>query len=106
MSMFTTAFAMWLKPGCLEGYRRAHEALWPEIARSMSENGVSMAIYQSGEELCVFAVAPSEEAWNRSRSEPALARWDAAMTEFLESSEPGKIAFRQLERVFGFGEFK
>ena len=104
--MFTLALTMRLKPGCLEGYRAAHDALWPEIARSMSENEVSMAIFHEDGRLFVFATAPSEAHWERSRQEPSLARWDAMMTGFLESDVPGKIAFKHPDKVFGFGEFK
>jgi L-rhamnose mutarotase len=104
--MFTTALTMRLRPGALAGYRQAHEELWPEIARSMSENGVSMAIYHEAGRLLLFATAPSVAHWNRSRQHPRLAEWDARMTAFLESSEPGKIAFHVPEKVFGFGDFR
>jgi L-rhamnose mutarotase len=104
--MFTLALIMRLKPGCLARYRAAHDELWPEIARSMSDNEISMTIYHEAGQLFVFAAAPSEAHWERSRNEPALERWNAAMTEFLEASKPGEIAFRHPEKVFGFGEFK
>ena len=104
--MFSVVLTMRLKPGCLGAYRKAHDELWPEIARSMSENEVSMAIFHEDGRLFVFATAPSEAHWQRSRQEPALARWDARMTGFLESNVPGKIAFQHPEKVFGFGEFK
>jgi L-rhamnose mutarotase len=97
---------MRLKPGCLEAYRQAHEKLWPEIEHSMRDNGVGMAIYHEEGRLSIFATAPSEAHWQRSRQEPALARWDAWMTEFLEASEPGKIDFHRPGKVFGFGDFK
>jgi L-rhamnose mutarotase len=104
--MFTIFLSMGLKPGCLAAYKKAHENLWPEIARSMNDNEVSMAIYHEGGRLFIFATAPSAAHWERSRREPALARWDARMTEFLESAEPGKIAFTAPEKMFGFGQFK
>jgi L-rhamnose mutarotase len=97
---------MRLKPGCLAGYRKAHEALWSEIERSMRENNVSMAIYHEEGRLSVFASAPDEASWERSRKEPALESWDACMTEFLEATQQGKIAFRRPEKVFGFGDYK
>ena len=103
---FTMALTMRLRPGALAGYCKAHDELWPEIARGMSENGVSMAIYHEAGGLFLFATAPSEEHWNRSRQDPKLAEWDARMTAFLESTEPGKIAFSAPEKVFGFGDFK
>jgi L-rhamnose mutarotase len=104
--MFTVVLTMRLKPGCLAEYRKAHEELWPEIALSMAENEVSMAIFHEAGQLFVFATAPSEAHWERSRQVPTLARWDAMMTGFLEAETPGKIAFKHPEKVFGFGAFK
>ena len=104
--MFTIFLSMGLKPGCLDAYKRAHDNLWPEIARSMRDNEVNMAIYHDEGRLFVFASAPSEAHWQRSRQEPALERWDALMTEFVEAGAPGKIAFRSPNKVFGFGHFK
>jgi L-rhamnose mutarotase len=104
--MFSIFLSMGLKPGCLEAYQKAHDHLWPEIAQSMSSNGVSMAIYHENGRLFVFATAPDATAWERSRREPALARWDAGMTQFLEAKGEGKIDFHFPAKVFGFGDFR
>jgi L-rhamnose mutarotase len=104
--MFSIFLSMGLKTDCLDAYKKAHDNLWPEIARSMSDNDVSMAIYHEAGRLYIFAVAPTEAHWDRSRREPALARWDASMTQFLESGEAGRIAFQFPQKVFGFGGFK
>lgn len=103
--MFSICLSMGLKPGCLDAYRAAHDNLWPEIARSMAENEVSMAIYLEDGRLYIFATAPTEAHWERSRQEPSLARWDARMAELLESSGPGRIDFQRPQKVFGFGAF-
>ena len=96
---------MTLRPGAYEGYKLAHDQLWPELAAGMRANHVSMAIYRDGDRLFVFAAAPSEAHWQRSRQDPLLARWDARITEFVENDEQGRIAFRILTKAFGFGEF-
>ena len=103
---FTIGLTLQLRPGALAGYREAHDQLWPEVARGMNQNGVSMAIHHEAGRLFLFATAPSEAHWNRSRQDPRVAEWDARMTAFLESSEPGKISFHTLEKLFGFGDFK
>ncbi len=90
--MFTIALTLRLKPGAYPGYKSAHDQLWPEIARSMSDESVSMAIYRHGDHLFLFATAPDRAAWERSRAHPRLAEWDAQMTRFLEEASPGKIA--------------
>jgi hypothetical protein len=55
--------------------------------------------------LFLFAAAPSEKHWQRSRIDPVLANWDATMAEFLETDEQGRLAFTELDKAFGFGEF-
>jgi hypothetical protein len=56
--------------------------------------------------LFLFAAAPSQAHWDRSRQDPILARWNALMTELLETDASGAIAFAALPKTFGFGEFK
>jgi L-rhamnose mutarotase len=104
--MFTLALAMKLRPRAYQKYKLAHDQLWPELAAGMNANQVSMAIYRDGERLFLFAAAPSEAHWRRSRQDPILARWDARMGELLETNEQGGIAFTVLAKAFGFGEFK
>lgn len=104
--MFTFGLAMTLRPGAYEKYKLAHDALWPELAAGMSAQQVSMAIYRDGDRLFLFATAPSDGHWQRSRQDPVLAQWDARMAELLETDEQGGIAFTVLPKAFGFGEFK
>ena len=104
--MFTIGLAMKLRPGAFEKYKLAHDQLLPELADGMRANQVSMAIYRDGDRLFLFAAAPSEAHWQRSRQGSILARWDARMAEFLETDEQSGIAFSVLTKAFGFGEFK
>ena len=97
---------MTLRPGAYEQYKLAHDQLWPELAEGMRANRVSMAIFRDGDRLFLFAAAPSEAHWERSRRDPILAKWDARMTAFLETDAQGRIAFTALPRAFGFGEFQ
>jgi L-rhamnose mutarotase len=103
--MFHTAMVLKLRPGCLDEYRQAHDRIWPEIAQNMGEHEISMAIYHHRGALYIFAMAPSEAHWKRSREDPALDRWNRWMTEFLESNAAGGIDFEYPEQVFGFGVF-
>ena len=104
--MFTFGLAMNLRPGAYDAYKLAHDQLWPELAEGMRANQVSMAIYRDSDRLFLFAAAPSEDHWQRSRQDPILAKWDARMAAFLETDEQGHIAFTVLPKAFGFGEFK
>jgi L-rhamnose mutarotase len=104
--MFHTCLILTLKPGCLQGYREAHDALWPGIAASMADNGVNMAIHHHDGLLFVFATAPDTHAWQRSRECPELEEWNTAMTAFLQTDASGQILFQEPEQVFGFGAFE
>jgi L-rhamnose mutarotase len=104
--MYTTGLALTLRPGAYEGYKKAHDELWPELAEGMRANDVSMAIYRDGNRLFLFGAAPSEAHWQRSRQDPILAKWDRSMAEFLETDARGQLEFTLLPKAFGFGEFK
>ena len=104
--MYTIGLALTLRPGKYDEYKRAHDELWPELAEGMRANDVSMAIYRDADRLFVFAAAPSEAHWDRSRQDPILANWDKNMCEFLETDANGELAFSLLPKAFGFGEFK
>ena len=106
-AMFTIGLSLKLRPGAYEQYKLAHEQLWPELATGMTANSVSMAIYRDGDRLFLFAAAPCEAHWQRSRQDPVLVRWDAKMAKLLETDPRGDgIAFTKLEKAFGFGDFK
>jgi hypothetical protein len=36
------AFKMFLKPGCEAEYEKRHNAIWPELKKLLSENGVAI----------------------------------------------------------------
>lgn len=104
--MYTTALLLRLRPGAYVAYKRAHDELWPELARSMEDHQVSMAIYRLDEQLVVFAAAPTPEHWARSRRDPVLDRWNHFMADYLETDATGSISFEELPKAFGFGEFR
>jgi L-rhamnose mutarotase len=104
--MYTIGLALTLRPGKYDAYKRAHDELWPELAEGMRANNVRMAIYRDADRLFVFAAAPSEAHWDRSRQDPILAKWDKSMCEFLETDDDDNLAFTLLSKAFGFGEFK
>ena len=104
--MYSIGLSMQLKPGSYEGYKEAHDNLWPEIAKSMDDNNVRMSIYLLGDRLFLHAVAPSEADWLKSREDPALERWSEYMGNYLATDGEGNIIFDTLPEAFAFGMFK
>ena len=104
--MYSLGLAMRMRPGAYAEYKRAHDELWPDVAQSMSDNQVSMAIYRHGESLVIHAVAPTEEDWLKSRQVPILAEWMAYMATLIETGDDGQVDFEELEEAFSFGLFR
>ncbi len=72
--MFSIGFMMKLRPGCYVEYKKEHDDIWPDLAKSMSDNEVSMAIFRHKDHLFLHATAPTEAHWHRSRDVPILAK--------------------------------
>lgn len=106
--MFSIGLVMKLKPGCYQRYKEAHDNLWPEIAATMSDNGVNMVIYHhpATDELFLHATAPSEAHWERSRQNDLLPKWQLLMTEMLVDDGARDVQFEALTETFAFGAFK
>lgn len=102
-SMYNTALTFMLKDGAYPGYKRAHDELWPEIAASMSDNDVNMAIYPCGDRMFLHASAPTRKDWDNSREHPALAKWIQYMKQYIVSDEKGNLLFEELDIAFVFG---
>ena len=103
--MFSIGMTFQLKPGCYAEYKQAHDNVWPEIASSMADNQVSMAIYRFDDRLFLHAVAPSESDWAKSRHYPALEKWHEYMATLMVTDESGEAVVNDLEEAFCFGMF-
>ena len=103
--MESIGFFMRLKPGCSEEYQERHDKLWPEMRQVLSEHNVSMAIFRHEDLLMVHVWVPSKENWTHIGEDPVVARWNAHMTDLLETDEQGGIKFNSVPLVFSFGQF-
>lgn len=104
--MFKIGLSMKLRQGQVRAYIQAHRNLWPDVDASMRENGVNMVIFRHDHDLFLFATAPTQEDWARSRASTALHGWNAQMTRHLQTDVHGNIQFTLLDEVFAFGEFR
>jgi L-rhamnose mutarotase len=103
--VFHTALIMQVAEGNLDAYRTDHQNLWPDIDDALRADGIDMAIYHHDGFLFVFAVAPSEDHWVRSREAPVFTAWNARMAQLLTCDREGNILVYPPEKVFGFGTF-
>lgn len=104
--MNSMGFVMRLKSGCFEEYQKRHDNLWPEMHQAMTAQDINMVIFRHGDHLMVHVWVPSKESWTQLGELPIVNRWNAYMSELLESDEKGRIKFNYLPMVFSFGQFR
>lgn len=103
--MYTMASTFKLKSGCYDEYKKAHDELWPELAESFREHGVSMVIHHYEGRLFLFATAPSEQHMERSHPPDIGAKWHAYMATLMVTDAEGETIVEDLEQAFQFGMF-
>ncbi|NGO38048.1 L-rhamnose mutarotase [Limisphaera ngatamarikiensis] len=96
-------FAMKLKPGCAEEYRRRHDALWPELAALLRESGISdYAIFLDAGTNTLFAVQKLGSGFDAEalRRHPVMRRWWAYMADLMEVQPDGAPVEVELDLMF------
>ena len=83
------AFKMFLKPGCEAEYEKRHNAIWPELKKLLSENGVcDYSIYWDKDTNILFASqkVQGEESSQDMGSNPIVQKWWAYMADIMETN--------------------
>ena len=96
------AFKMKLKPGCVDEYRKRHDALWPELKQLLSESGVSdYSIFHDPETDILFAVQQSNGQGSQDLgSLPVVQKWWAYMADIMETNSDNSPVSTPLQEVF------
>jgi L-rhamnose mutarotase len=97
------AFKMRLRAGCEAEYRKRHDEIWPELARLLSEAGISdYSIFLDPGTLSLFAVQKLAPG-HRSESlpdEPLMRRWWDHMKDLMFTNPDGSPVCEELSEVF------
>lgn len=97
------AFKMFLKPGCEAEYEKRHNAIWPELKKLLSENGVcDYSIYWDKDTNILFASqkAQGEESSQDMGSNPIVQKWWAYMADIMETNPDNSPVSIPLKEVF------
>lgn len=97
------AFKMFLKPGCEAEYEKRHNAIWPELKKLLSENGVcDYSIYWDKDTNILFASqkVQGEESSQDMGSNPIVQKWWAYMADIMESNPDNSPISIPLKEVF------
>ena len=97
------AFKMFLKPGCEAEYEKRHNAIWPELKKLLSENGVcDYSIYWDKDTNILFASqkVQGEESSQDMGSNPIVRKWWAYMADIMETNPDNSPVSIPLKEVF------
>jgi L-rhamnose mutarotase len=97
------AFVMKLKPGFEEEYKKRHDALWPEMKKTLQDAGISdYSIFLDPETLSLFAVQKRTEDSTADAlpDHPAVRKWWRSMKDIMETNPDSSPVSRPLIEVF------
>lgn len=96
-------------PALIAEYRRRHEAVWPEVLRSLRDAGIRRAeIHQLGTRMVlVLDVGPEfsfEAKATADAANPVVQRWETLMWTYQQAlpGTPTGEKWRLMERIFTF----
>jgi L-rhamnose mutarotase len=94
---------MFLKPGCEAEYEKRHNAIWPELKKLLSENGIcDYSIYWDKDTNILFASqkVQGEESSQDMGSNPIVQKWWAYMADIMETNPDNSPVSIPLKEVF------
>jgi L-rhamnose mutarotase len=101
--MLRVAFKMKLKAGFEDEYRRRHDALWPEMAKTLKDAGISdYSIFLDPETLVLFAVQKLEEGSTADElpGKAIVRRWWDYMKDIMDANPDGSPVSTPLAELF------
>ncbi len=99
--MERVAFIMQLKEGCVEEYKRRHDAIWPELSRLIKSGGISdYSIFLEPKTLQLFAVQKKEESPLDLAKDPIMRKWWDYMADEMEVNPDNSPVCINLTEVF------
>ena len=97
------AFRMFLNPGCVDEYRRRHDAIWPELVGLLKESGIEdYSIYLDAEHLVLFGVLRRRAGHTMASlpQHPVMQRWWQHMKDIMRSNPDGSPVAEDLPCMF------
>ena len=97
------AFAMKLKPGVADEYKKRHDAIWPELKKAISETGVyDYSIYLDEESLTLFAVQKVKDGGNpdAQKGMEIVRKWWDMMADIMDVNPDNSPVCRPLKKMF------
>lgn len=94
---------MKLKEGCVEEYKKRHDAIWPELKELIKSTGVNdYSIFLDEETNILFAVQKIEgDTGSQDLGQnPIVQKWWAYMADIMETNDDKSPVTIPLKEVF------
>jgi len=97
------SFKMKLKPGFTEEYKKRHDEIWPDLAKEISNAGVSdYSIFLDEQTLTLFAVQKlaNDHSASRLPQSAIVRKWWNYMADIMEVNPDNSPVVTPLMEVF------
>ncbi|MBV9390379.1 MAG: L-rhamnose mutarotase [Verrucomicrobia bacterium] len=100
--MIRKAFVMQLNVDAEEEYRKRHNPIWPELAKTLQEHGVhnySIFLEKQTGQLFAYAEIEDEERWQMIGQTEVCQRWWNYMASLMKTNpdqSPVAIQFQEM----------
>jgi L-rhamnose mutarotase len=101
--MLRKGFLMHLNPGMQAEYQRRHDAIWPELADTLRQQGVhSYSIFLEPERSLLFGYVEIEsiERWDAIAETPVCRRWWSFMRDLMATNPDHSPVSQEIQEVF------
>jgi L-rhamnose mutarotase len=97
------AFRMRLKPGCLDAYRRRHDAIWPDLVAALKAAGVEdYSIHHDPDTDALFATLwrTDDHGMDALPMLDVMRRWWTSMAPLMDTNPDGSPVRVDLPTLF------
>ena len=98
----TYAFALKLRPGMAEEYKRRHDAIWPEMTAMLLGSGIlryEIYLDEASHTLFAHILRRIDHTMPANRDNPVMQRWRAHMVDVLVMEGEFPVSY-PLPRMF------
>jgi L-rhamnose mutarotase len=101
--MIRRGFAMTVRPGSEEEYRRRHNPIWPDLEAVLKSHGASnysIFLDRGSGRLFAYVEIEDEARWRQIAQTEVCRRWWASMKHLMDTNPDNSPLSIDLEEVF------
>lgn len=105
LTMKRYAFIFKIKPELKDEYKKAHDEIWPDMAKAITDSGIrnySIFFRKDGTLFACLEAEDPEKSFEYIGNQEVNGRWQNAMDKFFVKEDPSKLGpeMEKIEEVF------